>query len=107
MTANPEKSAAILQAIAYYSKEEVIPAYYDICLTGKSLRDDESSEMLDIIFGSWKMDLADAYNWAGISTQIGNAINANTGLASAIESVRSATEAAIENTVKAYSGIAG
>lgn len=59
-------------------------------------------ETLDIIIGSWKMDLADSYNWGNVSTQIGTAVNSNSGLASAIESIKSSTEAAIEKTIHTY-----
>ena len=42
----------MLEAIAAESRYTVIPAYYDVQLTRKFARDDESREMLDIIFNS-------------------------------------------------------
>ncbi len=39
----------ILEALTVSGHEIVIPAYYDITLKGKSVRDDESAAMLDII----------------------------------------------------------
>ncbi len=40
----------VMELYAYYSSEEVLPAYYDILLGEKLSRDPESREMLDIIF---------------------------------------------------------
>nr|MBQ4319924.1 hypothetical protein [Clostridia bacterium] len=102
VTANANESSMILQAIAYYSEEEVIPAYYDVNLTGKYLRDDESAKMLDIIFGSWSCDLADAYQFAGVSGKIGSAMASGAGLSSTIDSLKGAVEADIIKTVEAY-----
>lgn len=40
----------IIQWYAMLSSEEVKPAFYDVMLTGQSVRDEESIRMLDIIF---------------------------------------------------------
>ena len=47
---NAERTAVILEALAAESHYGVNAAYYDISLKGKYARDEESSEMLDIIF---------------------------------------------------------
>ena len=44
------RTGAILETMAQLSAEYVTPAYYDKVLTKKLVRDDESGEMLDIIF---------------------------------------------------------
>ena len=41
------------------SVDTLTKAYYDICVTGKSVRDEESVEMLDIIFRNYMIDYAD------------------------------------------------
>ena len=102
VTANAEESALILQAIACYSVDEVIPAYYDICLTNKYLRDSESAEMLDIIYGSWNFDLVDAYSFGGLASGIFTGMATGRGLASILESSRSSAEAEIEKVVEAF-----
>ena len=40
---------SVLQALAVLSAYYITPAYYEITITGKGLRDEESAEMLDII----------------------------------------------------------
>lgn len=46
----PDRTGAVLEAMAALSKKLVTPAYYDVMLLGKLKRDDESEEMLDILY---------------------------------------------------------
>jgi len=46
-----------LEAYAAESYKRVKPAYYDVLLSGKVARDDESLDMLDIIFGNRTYDI--------------------------------------------------
>ena len=39
-----------------------VPAYYDVALTGKHIRDEDSAEMLDIILDGRVFDLGYIYN---------------------------------------------
>ena len=48
--ANPELAGAVLELLAFYSAETVIPSYYDVILTGKLARDEDTANMLDILF---------------------------------------------------------
>lgn len=50
---------AVLEYFNWASSETVIPAYYDTVLYGKVIRDEESREMLDIIFDSRVVDIGD------------------------------------------------
>ena len=65
-----ERIGIILEAMAAESVSTVKPAFYDFCLTGKYLRDDESAEMLDIIFGNKKLDWGYILNMASMNAQI-------------------------------------
>jgi len=56
-----ERSSIILEAMAAESKYTLQPAYYDVVLQRKFARDEESSEMLDIIFGNRVYDVAGIY----------------------------------------------
>ena len=58
-----------ISAIAEQSKLYVTPAYYDVQLKYRDSRDDESGEMLDLIFASRTFDLGCYYNWGGIRDQ--------------------------------------
>jgi hypothetical protein len=55
------RTGTILEALAAESKYTVKPAYYDRTLKGKHARDDESQEMLDIIFSTRNYDVGWIY----------------------------------------------
>ncbi len=102
-----EMTGVILEAMASESAKLVIPAYYDKLLKGKIARDEESREMLDIIYGNRIYDLGDTY-WCntlrdGIFREMFNANDR--ALASKIASVEEAMEANIQKTLDAFSKI--
>lgn len=59
-----ERTSIILEALACESAKQVQPAYYDVSLRTKYTRDEESQEMLDIIFDHRVFDLGDTI-WCG------------------------------------------
>ena len=60
-----ERNSVVLDAMAYYGRQLIRPAYYDVCLQRKYTRDEESSAMLDIIFSSTCYDLGEVYEIGG------------------------------------------
>lgn len=60
----------VLEALTFESSKTLIPEYYDSILENRYLRDEESREMLNIIFGSRIFDIAFIYNWGGFYTYI-------------------------------------
>jgi len=63
MQEDAERTGVIIEALAAESRYSVRPAYYDIALIGKHLRDEESEEMLDIILGTRTYDIGWYYNF--------------------------------------------
>lgn len=53
--------SAVLEALAAQSYRTVTPAYYDIALKGKYLRDEESSKMLELSLVNVKIDFSWIY----------------------------------------------
>ncbi len=97
---NPERSGFVLQAIAEASVDTVVPVYYDACLTAKGLRDEESSEMLDILFANYTLDNIDLYQWGVMYNAVLKAFTGSDGLASLVAANKSALEAAIASTTE-------
>ena len=61
---DPEAVGAFLELMGEYSYKKVTPAYYEVAMKGKYLRDDESCQMFDIIIdGAW-------YDFANINTSV-------------------------------------
>ena len=46
----------VLEAMSYYGYKDVIPVYKEVALKTKTARDNESSDMLDIVFGTIYFD---------------------------------------------------
>ena len=65
---DPEKSAAVLEDLAYQSLMYLTPAYYEQALRGKFIRDDDSAEMLDIILANRVCDI-------GYTGNVGNLVS--------------------------------
>lgn len=56
---DPERTSAIMQALAYYSYGSVYDAYYKTGLEAKFIRDPESVEMMRLIMATLSVDLGD------------------------------------------------
>lgn len=67
----------VLEAMACESMYTVTPAYYDITLEGKLVRDNESSDMLDIILGNRVFDLGLFYQVGGYNEEVMNLFRNN------------------------------
>ncbi len=52
-----ESTAILIDALGYYSYLEALPAYTEVVLSDKTVRDTESADMLDIIFETSFYDL--------------------------------------------------
>ena len=61
-----ELTGAILEDGAYQSYENIRPAYYDVTLTGKLARNEDTVEMLDIMLAHLNPDLSVALVGAGL-----------------------------------------
>ena len=99
-----EFSGRITEALAVASHEYVIPAYYEVTLKTKTARDDDSSDMLDIIRGGFTLDFTAEY---AIQTgnggyMIRNALSSGKSYASFLASNINAYEAGLEKFLKAY-----
>ena len=60
-----ENAGILLNALAYYSGQEVIPAYIEVILKSKVSRDEESAGMIELIFNTSVNDLGTGV-WSSI-----------------------------------------
>ncbi|MHB1152692.1 MAG: hypothetical protein ACYCWE_16255 [Eubacteriales bacterium] len=97
-----ERTGNIIEALAVDSHTSVLPAYYDVTITGKSLRDEESAEMLDIIFTYRQYDLGVIFQWGGIDSLYIKLVDKFDTYASLVESNKEKIETAIAKTMTAY-----
>lgn len=95
----PNDTALLLEALSAESPETLTEAYYDICLTGKAIRDNESAEMLDIIFNNYTIDYADLLKLSCIS-QLTEALSGEREIASTVASAIESAQASIDEINK-------
>lgn len=94
--ADPYTDSIILEALAYYGKEIMLPTYYDKQITYRLLRDEDSGRMLDIIFNNRVYDLGVLTNWGDVCQALkSNTENVATLWASKESEMRSAMDEAI------------
>ena len=100
LTADPERSGYILEELSAESHYTVIPAYYDTVLSQKFARDEDSIEMLDIIFETRVSDLGCLYNFGDVYNRIKTmGEKGDTGLQSFAEKIRPKVESAIAKLI--------
>lgn len=91
-----ERASAIIEALAYEGQKILTPALYEKTLKTNQVRDEDTADMLDIIYGSYMYDLGYYFSIAQITTQLMNLLrNYNTGFASMWASTEKAANAQI------------
>ncbi len=58
---NPKNAGALLESMASFGYNNIVPEYYEVALKRRNSRDSESQDMLDLIFASRRYDLADTW----------------------------------------------
>lgn len=100
---NSEMAGAIIEAMAAKSMYTLTPAYYDVALTYKYMRDEESAEMLSIILESRTYDLGYVFDWGSIYTSIrSNIISGKNTFASSYAKLEKSFVKLMDKTVEAF-----
>lgn len=102
MTADPVRSSAVSELLAYYGKVYLTPAYYEKTLYGKYIRDPESADMLDIIFASHVFDIGIYYDIGGYFNAIGNRFVTRTSLATIYDTYKPVAESKIQKINESF-----
>ena len=98
-----ERTGVIAEALAYYGKKNVLPAYYDLNLVGQSSRDEPSEEMLDIIFDNLVYDIGYIYQIGPYNKELIYMLRANeSNLASRYDSLKNKANAMLKIINTAY-----
>ncbi len=99
---NLDWTGIILEEMSYRGYTELLPALYDTVLTGKCVRDDDSVEMLDIIFSNTSYDIGMIFDFGGVRTEIRNILHTlNGNFSSTFASIDSKVDANIDELIKA------
>jgi hypothetical protein len=94
------RTGTVIEVMSALGYETVRPAYYDVVLTGKTARDDESVEMLDIIFSNIESEMAYIYQWGSYANTLKSVMTSSSDIVSTLESNRTSTETAITKYIE-------
>lgn len=100
------RTGFILEALAAESYYTVLPAYYDVALKTKGSRDDESSAMLDIIFGNRVYDLGEYFDFGTFGDSFRSVCrNSAKGIVSTYEKAAAKIEKALTKFIEEVEGL--
>ncbi|MFA6948260.1 MAG: ABC transporter substrate-binding protein [Eubacteriales bacterium] len=96
----------LLEALAYSSVDTLTVAYYDNALKTRYIRDDESADMLDIIFATRVYDLGFIFDWGGAGSLITNMFSQKKNeFASSYAKIADKAAAKMQETIDAFDAI--
>ncbi len=97
-----ERTGILLDAMSSAAVSTITPAYFETLLEGKIIRDEESKEMLELIFSTRVWDPAYTFNWGSVRS-LTSIFKTNTdAIASTIASMKPAVLAAYETLIASY-----
>ena len=99
---NIKRAGFIAEAFAEASSVMVKPEYYEIILKSKLTRDQESAEMLDIIYKNFVVDPADLYQWGGLEESIIKSMRNGQEISSVVAKGRRLITKNMENTLNEF-----
>ena len=96
---NAKRSGTILEAMAYYGYKYLTPAYIEKQIKGKSTRDVESIEMIDIIMKNRSYDLELIHDWGSLASSYSDLVFNNK---KTFSSMYKKCSSAAEKKIKSY-----
>lgn len=100
---DPERAGILLEAMSAKGKEVVTPAFYDVQLATKSLRDEESVEMLQLICDTQLYDIGYFFKWGDVFSKVKSACDARSdSIASVLQSCSKAVVKDVAACVEAF-----
>lgn len=98
-----DNTGILLEAMAAKSKYTLQKAYYDVCLEGKFMRDEESSAMLDIILDTRNYDIGYIYGWGNLFQHFRGVLTSGKGdFVSKYTKAESAAVKTMEKTIETW-----
>lgn len=93
-----EMVSAMIEAMAYYAVDTLTKQYYEINLTTKNVKDEQSGPMIDLILASRVCDLAYYYGWGNAMGTLVEALKPDSS--KSIASSAAALEKAVNNQMR-------
>ncbi|MBQ8369112.1 MAG: extracellular solute-binding protein [Clostridia bacterium] len=98
-----ERAGLILEAYSAKGLELVTPAFYDIQVMTKSIRDNDSAEMLEIIFNNQMYDIGYFFRWGNTFSKVKDGLAArSSNVSSILSSISKTSQADVQATIDAF-----
>ena len=101
-TADDEKTGFVTEALAAWSHTNMRPIAFDLTYKAKTVRDERSIEMLDIVFDNLYLSFADVYDFGGISSVFWDILATGGDLVSQIEKITPKAEKEMQAFVASW-----
>ena len=104
---DPEMTSVIIEALSYESRQQVMPAVYDVVLESKYARDEESAAMLDLILEGRVYTFGYIYDgWKGMQWALTNLMSSKSSdYASYYAKNESAAQKQLDSVIKAFDSV--
>lgn len=102
LMSDPTRASAVGELLAYYGQEYLTPAYYDKVLIGRTVRDTESTEMLDLILSTHVYDLGACYSIGKYGSALTQIYQTRQSISTIYETYRESAQAKIDSINQAY-----
>ncbi len=99
LSSDKVRTSAIVEALSEESHYTLVPAFYDTSLKNKKTRDDDSQDMLDLIFNSRVYDIGEYYDWGGVYSKVGDTLSTHSKL-TAINKRKTAAETELKEYIE-------
>ncbi len=94
------RTGSVLEAMAQVSSHILTPAYMDVSLVGKFVRDNESEEMIELILATRSYDIGAIFQWGNSFSIFNNATQSKVGtFASQVEKNKKSLDTAIQKYI--------
>ena len=95
------RTGTVMEAMAQVSMHILTPAYMDVSLKGKFIRDEESEDMIELLLATRSYDLGAIFQWGTSFNIFNGAANNKIGtFASQVEKSQKSLDAAIEKYIE-------
>lgn len=102
---NLEMTGHFLDAMGHYAQEYITPAFIDYSIMDKAVRDEDSANMINMIYDNQVFDVGYVFNWGSITGDMSNMVkNSQNNWASGWAEDASETETAFAETIKQLKG---
>ena len=104
-TSADETTGFITEALAAWSYTNMRPIAYDLTYKAKTVRDERSIEMLDIVFDNLYLSFADVYDFGGLSSVFWDILAEGGDLVSKIEKITPKAEKEMQAFVASWGSV--